>query len=118
MNKKLIELYFQIEKEFNNPSEKEGKQIEAFIVRLIEENEKITPSNQLRNSMLAKFKDERITPLLKNSYAKKSVNFGIEREYLQPILKILEKFLGDELVQVKRIIKEIQLKKIAEKYVE
>ncbi len=118
MNGKLIELYFEVQKELDISSGEEGKQIEAFAARLIKENEKITPSDQLRNTMLAEFQNKKIHPLLENSYAKKSNKLNLEPKCLQLILKILEEMLGDDLVQAKRMVKEMQLGKIVEKYVE
>lgn len=117
MNRKLIELYFEVQKELDISSKEEGKQIEAFAARLIEENKKITPSDQLRNTMLAEFQNKKIIPLLENSYAKKSHKLELDQECLQLILKILEEILGDDLVQAKRMVREKQLEKIIEQYV-
>lgn len=117
MNRKLIELYFEVQKELDISSEEEGKQIEAFGARLIEENEKKIPPNLLRNSILAKFQNEKIIPLLQNSHAEKGKKLEPEQECLQLILKILEEILGDDLVQAKKMVKEKQLEMIIEQYV-
>jgi len=117
MNKKLIELYFDVAKELDISSEKEGKQIEAFAADVVEENKKITPPDPLRNSFLAGFQEKKIWPLFENSNAKKGKMLEQEQECLLLILKILEKILGDDLVQAKRVVKEKQLEKIVEQYV-
>ncbi|MCK5590624.1 MAG: hypothetical protein KAI72_01590 [Candidatus Pacebacteria bacterium] len=117
MNTKLIELYFQIEKELDNSSEKESKQIESCMGRLIEENKK-SPPNQLRNNILNEFSNTKLMLLLKDSLSKKSAQNETEQECLRLILKILEEILGDDLIQVKTKVREMRLKKIAKAYVE
>ncbi len=105
MNGKLIELYFEVQKELDDILNEENKQIKAFAARLIEENETIIPANELRNRMLTEFHNKKIIPLLENSYAKKSNKSEMEQKHLQLILKILEEILGDDLAQAKRMVR-------------
>jgi len=110
----LFKLYFQLKKKLGVSGEEEEQQINSFINRLIGENRKQQSSSQMRELLLNSF----IKEIQTGNFFKKDVEIESNPEFFQWVLERLEEFLGDELVQVKKMIKEIQLKKIAEDVVE
>ena len=110
----LFKLYFQLKKKLGISGEEEKQQISSFINHLIEENKKQPSSSQMREFLLTSF----IKEIQTGNFFKEDEEIKINPEFFQWVLERLEEFLGDELVQVKKMIKEIQLKKIAEEVVE
>ena len=118
MNERLIDLYFQVKKEFDKFSKKEDEQIQVFIDRLSEENKKAPPDqSRTRNSMLEKIQNK-ISKHPIESSGGRAIIVKIQQECRQSILKILEEILGDDLIQAKRMLREKQLKKIVEEFVD
>lgn len=109
----LFKLYFQLKKELGAFKEEEEQQTNFFINRLIE-SEKQRSSSQIRERLLTSF----IKEIQTGNFFKEDMEIKTNPEFFHDVLGILEEFLGDELVQVKKMIKEIQLKKIAEEVVE
>ena len=110
----LFKLYFQLKEKLGISGGEEKQQINSFINHLIEENRKQQSSSQMRELLLNSF----IKEIQTDNFFKEDEEIKTNPEFFQWVLERLEEFLGDELVQVKKMIKQIQLKKIAEEVVE
>jgi len=110
----LFKLYFQLKEKLGISGGEEKQQINSFINYLIEENKKQQSSSQMRELLLNSF----IKEIQTDNFFKEDEEIKTNPEFFQWVLERLEEFLGDELVQVKKMIKQIQLKKIAEEVVE
>jgi len=124
MNKRLIELYFQIEKEMADDSKEKaqineiaGKLVKKFGGKPAEKCGNDSPVDKMRKLKFAQFLNEKIYSLPKNRSDK--ITRDEEKEtFMKETLKIIEETLGEELKTAKDIREKLSIKNIVKKYIQ
>lgn len=111
MNEELVKLYFKLEKQIPDTTNKKKEQIEEVRTKLYTKFRGATQNNLMEKERLDLFVNQNISPLLERDSTKTKLN-EVSNGFIRETIQIIEDIIKADLVRAKEIRDNLNIKNI------